>query len=109
MADRRSTYKTGTLTTGMVSVQNLVWAMAHNVAAIPLAAGVIRGHVVFVMNPAVAATLMSLSTVIVAAMPSLSEGHKTVPEERQSSEFRVLGWGPGNLLTRSRYHAKGEN
>lgn len=47
-------------------VQNLVWALAYNVVAIPLAAGVLAGAG-FVMNPAVGAVLMSLSTVIVAA------------------------------------------
>ncbi|HEY9093469.1 MAG TPA: HAD-IC family P-type ATPase, partial [Candidatus Cryosericum sp.] len=47
-------------------IENLVWALAYNVVAIPLAAGVLAGAG-FVMNPAVGAVLMSLSTVIVAA------------------------------------------
>ncbi len=47
-------------------VQNLVWALAYNVVAIPLAAGVLAGAG-FVMSPALGAVLMSLSTVIVAA------------------------------------------
>jgi len=46
-------------------VQNLWWATAYNVVAIPLAAGVLYGAGV-VLSPAAGAVLMSLSTVIVA-------------------------------------------
>jgi Cu2+-exporting ATPase len=46
-------------------VQNLWWATGYNVIAIPLAAGALAG-VGFVLSPAVAAILMSASTVIVA-------------------------------------------
>ena len=46
-------------------VQNLWWATAYNVVAIPLAAGVLYGAGV-VLSPAAAAVLISLSTVIVA-------------------------------------------
>ena len=46
-------------------VQNLVWAAGYNVAAIPLAAGVLA-PVGFVLPPAIGAALMSASTVIVA-------------------------------------------
>jgi Cu2+-exporting ATPase len=45
--------------------QNLVWATAYNVLAIPLAAGALYSYGV-VLSPAVGAALMSLSTVIVA-------------------------------------------
>ncbi len=46
-------------------VQNLVWAVGYNAAAIPLAAGV--GYPVrLVLSPAAGAVLMSLSTIIVA-------------------------------------------
>ncbi len=45
--------------------QNLVWATGYNVAAIPLAAGVLYG-VGIVLPPAGGALIMSLSTVIVA-------------------------------------------
>jgi Cu2+-exporting ATPase len=46
-------------------IQNLWWATGYNVIAIPLAAGALAG-VGFVLSPAVAAILMSASTVIVA-------------------------------------------
>jgi Cu2+-exporting ATPase len=46
-------------------VQNLIWATGYNAFAIPLAAGVFSTYGV-ILNPAVGAVLMSLSTVIVA-------------------------------------------
>jgi Cu2+-exporting ATPase len=46
-------------------VQNLWWAAGYNIAAIPLAAGVLAPWGI-VMNPAVGAILMSFSTVVVA-------------------------------------------
>lgn len=50
-------------------IQNLVWAVAYNVVAIPLAAGVLYPY--FMLSPAMGAVLMSLSTVIVAINASL--------------------------------------
>jgi Cu2+-exporting ATPase len=46
-------------------VQNLIWATAYNVVALPLAAGVLYSLGI-VLNPAVGAGFMSLSTIIVA-------------------------------------------
>lgn len=46
-------------------VQNLIWATAYNIVAIPMAAGITFGTG-FLMTPAVAAAFMSASTVIVA-------------------------------------------
>ena len=46
-------------------MQNLWWAAGYNAVGIPLAAGVLAG-VGFLMPPALAAVLMSVSTVIVA-------------------------------------------
>ena len=46
-------------------VQNLWWAAGYNIAAIPLAAGVLASREI-VLNPAVGAILMSFSTVVVA-------------------------------------------
>lgn len=46
-------------------IQNLIWATAYNVVAIPLAAGVLY-HWGIMISPAIGAAFMSLSTVIVA-------------------------------------------
>ena len=46
-------------------VQNLIWATAYNVIALPLAAGVLYNQGI-VISPALGAALMSLSTIIVA-------------------------------------------
>jgi P-type Cu2+ transporter len=54
-------------------VQNLWWAAGYNIVAIPLAAGVLAPWGV-VLNPAVGAMLMSLSTVIVSINAQLLRG-----------------------------------
>ena len=46
-------------------VQNLAWAVGYNVIALPLAAGVLAPFNI-VLQPAIGALLMSLSTVVVA-------------------------------------------
>jgi Cu2+-exporting ATPase len=46
-------------------IQNFIWATAYNVVAIPLAAGVLYSAGILI-NPALGALLMSLSTVVVA-------------------------------------------
>ncbi|WP_286944905.1 copper-translocating P-type ATPase [Acetobacterium sp. UBA5834] len=46
-------------------IQNLIWATGYNMIALPLAAGVLYNQGI-VINPAVGAALMSLSTIIVA-------------------------------------------
>ena len=51
-------------------VQNLIWATAYNVVAIPLAAGVLYNWGIMI-SPAFGAALMSLSTVIVAVNAQL--------------------------------------
>jgi Cu2+-exporting ATPase len=51
-------------------IQNLIWAAGYNIAAIPLAAGVLA-PIGFVLPPAVGAALMSLSTIVVAANAQL--------------------------------------
>ena len=55
------------------SVQNLWWAAGYNVLAIPLAAGALAWAGV-TMPPAVAAVLMSASTIVVAANAQLLRG-----------------------------------
>jgi Cu2+-exporting ATPase len=51
-------------------LQNLIWAAGYNIAAIPLAAGVLA-PIGFVLPPAIGAALMSLSTIVVAANAQL--------------------------------------
>lgn len=51
-------------------VQNLVWATGYNIVAIPLAAGVLFSQGIMI-NPALGAALMSLSTIICAANAQL--------------------------------------
>ncbi len=46
--------------------QNLVWATGYNVIAVPLAAGVLAFAGGVAISPAVAAILMSVSTIVVA-------------------------------------------
>ena len=46
-------------------IQNLFWAVGYNIAAIPLAAGVLA-YKGILLQPALAAVFMSFSTVIVA-------------------------------------------
>jgi len=59
-------------------IQNLVWATAYNLLAIPLAAGVLYS-VGFVLQPEVGAILMTLSTVIVAVNARLLK----IPKETE--------------------------
>jgi len=51
-------------------VQNLVWATGYNIAAIPLAAGVLYSYGIL-LAPAVGAVFMSVSTIVVAANAQL--------------------------------------
>lgn len=46
-------------------LQNIIWAVGYNAAALPLAAGVLAGAGV-VLSPAIGAVLMSVSTIVVA-------------------------------------------
>ncbi len=53
-------------------IQNLIWATAYNVFAIPLAAGILAPFGSgFLLSPAVGALFMSVSTVVVAANAQL--------------------------------------
>ena len=58
-------------------IQNLFWATGYNVIAIPLAAGVLVSYGIL-LQPAVAALLMSVSTVIVAVNAMLLRRAKLV-------------------------------
>jgi len=58
-------------------IQNLIWATAYNVVAIPLAAGVLFS-VGILISPAIGAIFMSLSTVIVAINAKLLTYQKEI-------------------------------
>ena len=57
-------------------IQNLFWATGYNIVALPLAAGVLAGQGIL-LQPALAALFMSLSTVIVA-LNALLLGRKAI-------------------------------
>ena len=52
-------------------IQNLWWASGYNIIAVPLAAGILSPFGI-VIEPAVGAVLMSISTVVVALNAQLS-------------------------------------
>ncbi len=56
-------------------LQNLFWATGYNIVALPLAAGVLISYGI-ILNPAVSAIFMSLSTVIVAINALLLKNQK---------------------------------
>ena len=61
-------------------VQNLAWAAGYNVIAIPLAAGAL-GWAGITLSPAVAAILMSASTIVVALNAQLLRRARLTPED----------------------------
>jgi P-type Cu2+ transporter len=63
-------------------VQNLWWAAGYNIFAIPLAAGILTS-VGVVIDPAVGAILMSLSTVLVAVNSQTLRRYEPKSEEQQ--------------------------
>jgi Cu2+-exporting ATPase len=68
-------------------VENLVWAAGYNVAAIPLAAGVLAWAGVS-LSPAVGAILMSASTIVVALNAQLLRRVDLSPEPVGAAEAR---------------------
>ena len=65
-------------------IQNLVWATAYNLVAIPVAAGLFV-HWGFDLPMSVGAVAMSLSTIIVAANAQLLRGIKLQPDALSAS------------------------
>jgi P-type Cu2+ transporter len=68
-------------------VENLVWAAGYNVAAIPLAAGVLA-WAGLTLSPAVGAILMSASTIVVALNAQLLRRVDLSPEPVGAAEAR---------------------
>lgn len=73
-------------------MQNLVWATAYNVVAIPLAAGVLYG-VGILLTPALGAVFMSASTINCRRQRSLFESSQ-IGERVDANQLASLpaGW-----------------
>jgi P-type Cu2+ transporter len=74
-------------------VQNLWWAAGYNIFAIPLAAGILVNFGV-IIDPAVGAILMSLSTVIVAINSQTLRRYEPKTKEAAATKDRVSGRRP---------------
>ena len=72
------------------SLQNLVWAAGYNVIAIPIAAGALQWAGI-TMPPAVAAILMSISTIVVALNAQLLRRLDLRPDRLGDSAEPVSG------------------
>ena len=57
-------------------VQNLWWAAGYNIFAIPLAAGILVNYGI-IIDPAVGAILMSMSTVLVSINSQTLRSYRT--------------------------------
>jgi len=74
-------------------VQNLWWAAGYNILAIPLAAGILANFGV-IIDPAVGAILMSLSTIIVAVNSQTLRRYEPkteVPMEKTAASQHEMG------------------
>uniref|UniRef100_A0A166FTV0 HMA domain-containing protein n=1 Tax=Daucus carota subsp. sativus TaxID=79200 RepID=A0A166FTV0_DAUCS len=60
--------------------QNLSWAVAYNVVAVPIAAGVLLPHFDFAMTPSLSGGLMALSSIFVVTNSLLLQFHR--PEKK---------------------------
>jgi Cu2+-exporting ATPase len=67
-------------------VQNLWWAAGYNIFAIPLAAGVLTSFGI-VVDPAVGAIFMSLSTVLVAINSQTLRKHESRLEKPKMQDL----------------------
>jgi P-type Cu2+ transporter len=77
-------------------VQNLWWAAGYNIFAIPLAAGILVNFGV-VIDPAVGAILMSLSTVIVAINSQTLRRYEPKTGEAAATKNKVSGYRRQNM------------
>ncbi|KAJ6295619.1 hypothetical protein OIU78_023612 [Salix suchowensis] len=63
--------------------QNLSWAIAYNVVAIPIAAGALLPHYDFAMTPSLSGGLMALSSIFVVSNSLLLQLHRSETESNR--------------------------
>ncbi|KAF1865196.1 hypothetical protein Lal_00004570 [Lupinus albus] len=64
--------------------QNLSWAVAYNVVAIPIAAGVLLPHYEFAMTPSLSGGMMALSSIFVVSNSLLLQLHGSQTSRKDS-------------------------
>ncbi|KAL9176596.1 hypothetical protein ABFS82_01G007300 [Erythranthe guttata] len=64
--------------------QNLTWAVAYNVVAIPMAAGVLLPHFDFAMTPSLSGGMMAMSSILVVSNSLLLQFHKPQKKKEKS-------------------------
>ncbi|PIA42938.1 hypothetical protein AQUCO_02000410v1 [Aquilegia coerulea] len=71
--------------------QNLTWAVAYNIVAIPIAAGVLLPHFDFAMTPSLSGGLMAFSSIFVVTNSLLLKLHGSTSktESLQRSETKI--------------------
>lgn len=75
----------------MVKVrQNLSWAVAYNVIAIPIAAGVLLPQFDFAMTPSLSGGLMAMSSILVVTNSLLLQLHGSKKEKKEFMEEATL-------------------
>ncbi|KAL2237219.1 UNVERIFIED_CONTAM: Copper-transporting ATPase PAA2, chloroplastic [Sesamum indicum] len=67
--------------------QNLTWAVAYNVIAIPMAAGVLLPHFDFAMTPSLSGGMMALSSIFVVTNSLLLQFHG--PQRKKEKKQRI--------------------
>ncbi|KAF5205568.1 Copper-transporting atpase paa2 protein [Thalictrum thalictroides] len=71
--------------------QNLTWAVAYNIVAIPIAAGVLLPHFDFAMTPSLSGGLMAFSSIFVVTNSLLLKLHGSTSKTQslQRSEIKI--------------------
>ncbi|KAG5045086.1 hypothetical protein JHK86_014492 [Glycine max] len=70
--------------------QNLSWAVAYNVVAIPIAAGVLLPHFDFAMTPSLSGGLMALSSIFVVGNSLLLQLHGSQISRKVGSTIEII-------------------
>nr|XP_027084568.1 copper-transporting ATPase PAA2, chloroplastic-like [Coffea arabica] len=66
--------------------QNLSWAVAYNIIAIPIAAGVLLPNFDFAMTPSLSGGLMALSSIFVVTNSLLLQFHRSDRKEKRADD-----------------------